>query len=81
MIFGMYAMFDKKVGFMTPTIDNNDAIAIRAFHYAIKKDNFIGTHYSDFELYKIAEYDNDTGIIKPIDKVLLAEGRKVEDGN
>lgn len=81
MIYGVYAMFDKKTGFMTPTIEQNDAVAIRNFFYALRKNDYLGVHYSDLELYKLGSFDNDLGILTGIDKVLLAEGRKVENDN
>ncbi len=68
MVFGIYCVRDVKSGFQTPTAQVNDAVAIRGFSSAvINSDSVLFTHASDFALYKVAEFDADTGRITPLD--------------
>ena len=61
-------MRDVKSGFQTPTAQVNDAVAIRGFASAVlNSDSVLFTHASDFALYKVAEFDADTGRITPLD--------------
>lgn len=63
MKFGMYAIKDAKTGFMTPTIDQNDASALRNFEHAVNQsDSLLYSHSNDFTLCKLASFDTDTGI-------------------
>lgn len=68
MKFGIYAVRDVKSGFQTPTAQVNDAVAARGFASAvINSDSVLFTHASDFALYKLAEFDADTGRIESLD--------------
>ena len=68
MTFGVYCVRDIKAGFQTPTCQVNDAVAIRGFASAvIQSDSVLFTHAQDFSLYKIAEFDADTGCMTPLD--------------
>lgn len=82
MKYGMYAIKDRKSGFLQPMADLNDACAMRNFQNATMdhKSTFY-THGSDFELYRIGEYDTESGIITPEDKKFLFAGKDayVED--
>lgn len=76
MIYGVYVVRDVKSTFMTPTIDVNDSVAMRNFAHAIENSGSVMTsHKEDFELYKVAEYNNETGLFKPFDvRELICEG-------
>lgn len=68
MKLGIYCVRDVKSGFQTPTCQQNDAVAARGFASAvINSDSVLFTHASDFALYKLAEFDTDTGRIQPLD--------------
>lgn len=68
MIFGIYCVRDIKAGFQTPTAQVNDAVAVRGFASAVlNSDSVLFTHASDFALYKVADFDADTGRITPLD--------------
>lgn len=68
MVFGIYCVRDVKSGFQTPTAQVNDAVATRGFASAVlNSDSVLFTHASDFALYKVAEFDADTGRITPLD--------------
>lgn len=68
MKFGIYCVRDVKAGFQTPTAQVNDAVAVRGFASAVlNSDSVLFTHASDFALYKVADFDADTGRITPLD--------------
>lgn len=75
MILGVYCIRDQKVGWMTPTVDQNDACAVRNFVHAIKNtQSILNTHPKDFDLYKIGSFDSDEGCIVPQLPELVFEG-------
>lgn len=64
MIFGIYAIRDVKTGFMSPTVEQNDAVAQRNFSHAVQmSDSVLFSHPQDFSLYKLGEYDAGSGHI------------------
>lgn len=66
MIYGVYSVRDVKTGFMTPTIEVNDASAIRNFsHAVVNSDSILASYASDFALYRIASFDSDSAVIVP----------------
>lgn len=68
MKFGIYCVRDVKSGFQTPTAQVNDAVAVRGFASAvINSDSVLFTHASDFALYKVGEFDSDSGRITPLE--------------
>lgn len=82
MNFGVYSIQDVKTGFMTPTIDQNDQSAIRNFSSAVmQSDGILFTHAEDFRLYKIGEFDSDSGSIQSIAPIEhLVDGSSVLRG-
>ena len=67
MITGLYAIKDAKSTFMPCTVDVNDATAIRNFENAVRQVNSIlSSHPNDFALFKVGEYDNESGVISPV---------------
>lgn len=65
MKYPIYSIRDVKVGFGTPNIDQSDASAIRGFSYAINnREGLMNYSPKDFDLYKIGEFDVDSGTIK-----------------
>lgn len=76
MMYGIYSIRDVKTGFMSPTIDVNDDSAARNFFHAVStSDGILFTYASDFALYKLGNFDSDSGAITeaPV-PVLVAEG-------
>lgn len=67
MKYGMYSIRDFKTGFLTPTIDVNDASAMRNFENAVlqNEQTLFFTHPEDYALYRIGDYDSDTGELLP----------------
>ncbi|WGL31259.1 nonstructural protein [Dipodfec virus UOA04_Rod_845] len=71
----MYCIRDSLVGFMTPVLEQNDAVAMRSF--AMACDSFrsdkslMSWKPSDYSLYHIADFDSETGLVSPITPPLL----------
>lgn len=66
MIYPVFAICDAKTGFMPPTVDYNDASAVRNFEHAVKApDSLMGSHPSDYSLRRIGQYDTETGVLTP----------------
>lgn len=64
MIYGIYSIRDAKTGFLNITLDQSDAAAIRGFEHATRNaDSLFFTHPSDYSLFKIGEFNTDTGVI------------------
>lgn len=67
MILGIYCIRDAKVGWLTPTVDQNDATAARNFVHAMKNSqSILYTHPKDFDLWKIGQFDTDKGQIESL---------------
>lgn len=79
MILGVYAIQDLKSGFMTPTVEPNDAVASRNFSHAVQNNqSVLFTHCEDFRLMKLGEFDTDTGRIVPADLIsIVMDGKDV----
>lgn len=79
MKFNVYAIRDIKTGFLSPTFEQNDAVASRNFAHAVmNSDSVLFSHASDFSLYRIGIYDSDTGLLTPEPlPVLIADGKDV----
>lgn len=66
MVLGVYAIRDVKVGFLTPTVEQNERVAIRNFsHAVVNSQSVLSSYAKDFALYRLGTYDNDTGVITP----------------
>lgn len=72
MIYGVYAVRDFKTGFMAPTVDVNDASAIRNFEHAVcgAEQSLFFSHPEDYALFKIGDYDADSGLLVPCSPVV-----------
>lgn len=78
MVYPVYSYRDNKVGFMPVQCDQNDATAIRGFAYAINGNSGV-MNFSpkDFDLYKVGEFDTETGVFKSCVPVLIVSGESV----
>uniref|UniRef100_A0AAU8B9V3 Nonstructural protein n=1 Tax=Dulem virus 104 TaxID=3145581 RepID=A0AAU8B9V3_9VIRU len=77
MKLNVYVIRDQRTCFMTPTFDYNDQSAIRNFEHAVlQKESLFNSHAEDYSIYRIGEYDNQTGIISPeVSPVLILDGK------
>ncbi len=74
MKYPIFAMKDRKVGFMTPMVDQNVPSAVRNFKFAVgRQDSIMKVQPDDFSLYQIGEYETDTGVIKPMDPQFIVD--------
>ena len=80
MKYPVYAVRDVHVGFNSPMTDLNDNCAIRNFTYAINNPNNGVMNFSpkDYDLYKIGDFDTDSGFItSEIVPLLICSGSSV----
>lgn len=68
MIKRVYALRDVKVGFLSPTIADSDALAIRDLESACLSGaaGLLATHAKDFALYYLGTYDTDSGYLNSL---------------
>lgn len=79
MIYPMFAIYDRKVGFMTPTVDQNEATAMRNFEHAIMESaSLLATHPGDYALYKIGAFDSESGELRHIDPEFIMDAKDVK---
>lgn len=62
MIYGAYSIKDIKSGYLPPNFDINDLCAKRNFEHACSRsDSLFYTHPSDYQLFKVGEFDTENG--------------------
>lgn len=75
MILGVYAARDALAGFMTPVVEQSDAIAMRNFRMACdaagRDRSLMSWRSTDFSLYRLATYDTETGVVVPVTPITL----------
>lgn len=76
MTYGVYSIRDVKTGFLTPSVDLNDDSAIRNFYHAVNaSDGVLFSFAQDFSLYRVGEFDVDSGRIVPLVPIVqVADG-------
>lgn len=76
MIYGLYSIRDVKTGFMTPVMEANDASAQRNFYHSVQNsEGILYTFSQDFTLYRIADFDAETGKVTPLVPIVqVADG-------
>lgn len=73
----IYSVRDVNVGFNQPFCDVNDDAAIRGFAYAVNNSDIMAFTPKDFDLYRIGEFQNDTGMIESCLPELVIHGTEV----
>ena len=75
-MLNIYCVKDVKVGYMNPFYIENDEIAVRTFKKSIvdKKGFDRDVLSKDFELFKLGEFDEKTGVIVPCAPTMLIRG-------
>ncbi len=76
MKYGVYCIRDLKSGWLSPTVDINDQVAVRNFAYAVQHNDMFSDFASDYSLYKIGEFDTDSGDITSILHEFLCDAVK-----
>lgn len=71
----LYAIKDVKSGFSDPCIQVNDAVASRSFERQVPRlSDHLGIPTSDFQLWRIGQFDVDSGMLIPDTPELLLDG-------
>lgn len=72
MILNVYSIRDIKSGYLTPTFEVNDAVALRNFKAACSRaDSIFSFSPADFEIYRIAKFDSNTGEFFDIEREVI----------
>lgn len=78
MKYGIYAIRDVHTGFLSPAADLNDQTAIRNFEHAVSQSqSLMFSHPEHYSLYKIGEFDSDTGELCGILPEIKAQATEV----
>lgn len=78
MKYGLYSIKDAKTGFLTPVLEQGDPAALRNFSAAVSQLDCIMHQYpNDFALYKVANWDTDTGVDPVSSPILIADASEV----
>lgn len=79
MKYGIYSIRDKLTTFMSPVIDMSDGSAIRNFARAINTpDGLMDFSPADFDLYKIGEFNDESGEVTCVNPVqFVASGNSL----
>lgn len=72
----MCTIYDAKAeAFLPPFTMRSDAEAVRAFgDHASQSGTPVNQHPEDYFLYKVAAFDQNSGVVEPCDKISLAAG-------
>lgn len=57
----LYSIKDTKVGFGKPFQAVNNAVAVRDFSGVINSPGYVQDNYTDFELFAVGEFNENTG--------------------
>ena len=78
MKYPVYSIRDVKVGFMAPRVEQSDQTMIRAFSYELNaRDGIMNFAPKDFDLYKIAEFEQESGSLISCTPTLIVNGQSV----
>ena len=62
MIYNVYSVLDVNIGYGVPVVQDNDAVAMRAFENGCSDVSSVWhTHPADFHLHCIGTFDTSTG--------------------
>lgn len=71
MTFPVYAVRDLCTTFMSPMVHQTEEDAVRSFSYMVNNPGIPNFSPSDFQLFKVGEFDNEKGRLIPLDLVEL----------
>lgn len=78
MIYPVITIRDNKTGYLPPQVEQSIEAAIRGFTFALNKpDTMMYEFAQDYDLFKVGEFDTDTGMIEPCTPVNLCSGYSV----
>lgn len=71
----LFAIKDVKSGFSDPCVQVNDAVAARSFERQIPRlSQDLGIPVSDFQLWRVGQFDMDSGLLRPETPELILDG-------
>ena len=75
----IYMVFDTAAAiYMGPIVHRTDAEALRDFEaLSTNADTKVGQHPEDYSLYKVGMFNDNDGILKPLDKICLATAQEM----
>lgn len=81
MIVKLYSVFDSAAqAYNTPLTFQSEGLAIRSFSDAVnKEDSNFRRHAKDYTLFRIGEFDDATGEIKPLSPQAVVNALQVQD--
>lgn len=74
MKYKMFAVKDVHTGYLAPTLEINENVAIRNFVEMVSKTGVVKQNAKDFDLREIGEYDTESGIIYNVDEKVVYTG-------
>lgn len=79
MKFGVFSIRDFKTGFLAPTCEVNESVAVRNFEHAVlqSEQTLFFSHPEDYALFRIGHYDSDTGDLIPCAHIELITASQV----
>lgn len=78
MIYKMYAVKDTKIGYQSPFLQVSEAVAKRSFKEAVNDTRSeMNRHPEDIELWKVGDYDDQTGKITGQEPKYIIGGKDV----
>ena len=78
MKYPCFSIRDNAVAFGIPFFDMSEQSAIRGFNYQINGDGVISSFPEDYSLYKIGEFDSDTGSFNSIEPKIVCSGSSLK---
>lgn len=80
MKYGIYSVRDKLSGYMNISLERGDAIATRSFTTLVNTpDTVLFANPGDYDLYKVGEFDSDSGTIESCVPSFICGGSSVFD--
>lgn len=82
MKYGIYSIRDKLAGYMSLTLEKSDAIATRGFTTLVNtSDTVLSANPGDYDLYKVGEFDSESGVIESCVPSFVCSGGSVFDSS
>lgn len=80
MKYGLYSIRDLLTGFTGVSVDINDASARRNFAHAVNRsDSLFNSHPEHYVLYKVGEFDSETGVIISCDHQIITDANNEKE--
>lgn len=77
MIRGLYSIRDEASGlYMSVQVSDTDDVAMRSFDFACRSHELMQFKPEDFSLWRVASWDDVTGVVTGVDPILVKRGVK-----